>query len=150
MKYAVAAYICSSVAITVGFEYGFRRKIHVVDINPLWWEPVHYNISAEITEINRIKSSYDILQEDRMIEIFRFHDDMLFGFTKESVNGREKILVIANPDGHSWHSAYVNGMYNLMGSDRIQDVSHGHKMEQVPDNLTYHLQPGEVKLFYVR
>ncbi len=148
MKYALAAYVCSSTAITIGFEYGFRRKIDVVHIDPSWWEPVHYDISKEITTINGIKSSYDILQEDRVIDIFRFDDDQLLGFTKESRNGREKILVIANPEEYSWHSAYVNGMYHLMGSVQVQDISHGHKMEQAPDNLEYHLRPGEVKLFY--
>ncbi len=150
MKYAVAAYICSSVAITVGFEYGFRRKIDVVNINPMWWEPVNYDISGEIAAINRIKSRYPVLQEERAFERYQFNDGALFGFTKESRNGQEKIMVIANPDEHSWHTAYVDNMYGVMGSEQVQDLSHGHKMEHVPNNLEYNLKPGEVKLFYAK
>ena len=150
MKYAVAAYFCSSIATTIGFEYGFRKKIDVVKTNPMWWEPAHYDISWEIAEINRIKSSYAVLQEDNIIFPYQFSDEKLFGFTKDSLSGKEKILLIANPDGDNWHAAYVHGMYGLMGSHLVFDISHGHKMDHVPDNLEYHLPPGEVKLFYVK
>ncbi len=150
MKYAVGAYICSSIAITVGFEYGFRRKIHVVDINPMWWEPVHYDISSEIAAINTIKASYDVLQEDNVFDEYQFHDGALFGFTKQRRDGQEKIMVIVNPDENYWHSAYVDNLHGVLGSNRVQDISHGHKMDQVPNNLEYNLQPGEVKLFYAK
>ncbi len=150
MKYALGAYFCSSSAITVGFEYGFRRKIDVVQTNPMWWESQHYDISAEIAKINMVKSCYDILQEDNMVWMVDCSHAKLLGFTKESVDGKERILVLANPDLHSKHKAVIKNMYAILGNDHVQDISHGHKMGHVPNNLEYELVPGEVKLFYAR
>lgn len=150
MKYALGAYFCSSTAITIGFEYGFRRKIDIVQTNPMCWEPVHYDISAEIAEINSIKSSYDILQEDNMILMVDCSYGNLVGFTKESVDGQERILLIANPDAHGKHKAFVKNIYAIMGNDHVQDISHGHKVDHVPNNLEYDVSPGEVKLFYAK
>ncbi len=150
MKYAIGAYFCSSIATTVGFEYGFRRKIDIVEANPMWWEPAHYDISGEIAAINKVKSSYDILQQDNMIQMLNCNHGQLVGFYKESIDGQERIIVIANPTAHGRHKAIVKNLYALMGNDYVQDISHGHTMGHVPEHLEYDLAPGEVKLFYAR
>ena len=150
MKYAMCAYICSSVATTIGFEYGFRRKIHVVETSPMWWEPAHFDISAEIAAINQHKATYAVLHEDNLIQPFHVGDDRLFAYTKESLDGQEKIMVIVNPAEEGWYNARVQNIFGVMGSKNIRDLSHGHQMEQVPEHLEYKLQPGEVKLFYAK
>ncbi len=150
MQYAIGAYFCSSIATTIGFEFGFRRKIDVVQTNPMWWESAHYEISSEIAEINSIKSRYNVLQEDNMIFMLDCFHDKLVGFTKESLDKQEKILVLANTDPKGNHKAIVNNMSAIMGNDWIHDISHGHRMDHVPNNLQYDLAPGEVKLFYAK
>ncbi|MGB5445991.1 MAG: alpha-amylase family glycosyl hydrolase [Psychromonas sp.] len=150
LRYELAAYICSSISTTIGFEYGFQRQIHVVETTPSWWEPAHYDISDEIAKINKIKASYDVLQEDNKIEMLQLHNASLFGFTKESRNGKEKMMLVANINSHE--TAVVHGlhMHGIMGSNKVQDISRCHQMEEVPAFLEYHLHPGEVKLFYVK
>jgi hypothetical protein len=150
MQYALGAYFCSSIATTIGFEYGFRRKIDVVQTNPMWWESTHYDISHDIAEINSVKSSYAVLQEDNMIFPVDCFEPKLFGFTKESLDKQEKILVLANTDRRGKHKAVVNNMYAMLGNDWVQDISHDHRMNQVSNNLHYELAPGEVKLFYAK
>lgn len=150
MKYALGAYICSSISITIGFEFGFRRQIHVVHTDPSWWEPKHYDISADIAKINDIKSTYDILQEDNYIDVLPLNDTRLFGFVKESLNGKEKIIVLANPETHGTHTVRLSNVYNIMGTTIVRDISPGRKIEKVLDHIEYNLEPGEVKLFYVK
>ncbi len=147
MKYALSAYICSGISITIGFEYGFQRQIDVVHTNPSWWEPIHYDISKEIAAINEIKSSYGVLQEDNYIEIIHLNDGRLFGFTKESRDGQEKIMVVANPEGHEAHTVRLS-VESILGTQNVMDISHAHRLDSVPAYLEYHLQPGEVKLLY--
>ncbi|BDU50172.1 alpha-amylase family glycosyl hydrolase [Haliovirga abyssi] len=149
-KYALGAYFCSSIAITIGFEFGFERKIDVVQTNPSWMEDKKYDISKEISRINQIKSEYDILQEDNIIEPIYFKNHNIFAFTKESLDKSEKILVMINNDGEHINTIYYNGLYNLMGGEKVIDISHGHRMENIPDNFEYNLSPGEVKLFYIK
>ncbi|PIE32861.1 alpha-amylase [candidate division KSB3 bacterium] len=149
MKYALGAYICSSISTTIGFEYGFQRQLHVVHTDPSWWEPIRYDISSEIAAINKIKSEYDVLQEDNYIEILHLNDGRLFGFTKESQNGREKIMVLVNPEDHEAHTVCLSNVDGIMGSQDVRDISHARRLDTVPAHLEYHLQPGEVKLLYV-
>jgi hypothetical protein len=149
MKYALSSYFCAGVAITVGFEYGFRRKIDVVKTNPSWWENSYFDISEQIRKVNEIKGAYKVFNEDNIIEILNFGDDFLFGFTKMSQDGGEKVLIVANTDGFNKRSVYIGNIYSLM-SDGVKDISHGHKMDYVPENLEYNLNPGEVKAFYTK
>ena len=149
LRYELGAYICSSISTTIGFEYGFERQINVVKTNPSWWESGCYDISDEIARINKIKASYDVLQEDNIIEILALGDGQLFGFTKESRNGQEKIMILANTDAHSMREIRDLNMHELMGSNSVNDVSRGHQMTDVPQFLEYNLHPGEVKLFHV-
>jgi glycosidase len=149
-KYAFGAYFCSSIAITVGFEYGFTRKIDVVQTNPSWWEDKKYDLTYEISRINEIKSKYKILQEDNVVYPYELRNKNLFAFSKESRDGSEKIFVIINKSETAFEFAYVNGFYEIMGGLEIQDISHGHRMDFVPDFLEYGLKPGEVKLFYIK
>lgn len=149
-KYAIEAYFCSSIAITIGFEYGFKRQIDVVKTTPEWQENPNYDISKEIKTINKIKSEYTILQEDNMIHMYNFYNDELFGFTKESKDGKEKIFTIFNVSSGNWHTAHVANMYEVMGGNNIVDISHGYRMAEIPLNFEYSLKPGEVKLFYIK
>jgi starch synthase (maltosyl-transferring) len=150
LRYELAAYICSSISTTIGFEYGFRRQINVVDTTPSWWEPVHYDISDDIAKINEIKASYDVLQEDNCIEVLPLNNGCLFGFTKESRSGQEKILILANINSHETCMVSELHVHAIMGSDKVTDISRGHRMEVVPEFLEYNLYPGEVKLFYLK
>lgn len=150
MQYALSAYFCSSIATTMGYEYGFKRKIDVVQTNPSWWETETYDISDDISKINKTKSSYPVLLEDNIINIINMHNDNIFSFTKESLNKDEKVLIIANTNGTLWSEAYIEDVFSLMESSTVKDISHTHKMDSVEKSLHYNLAPGEVKLFYVK
>lgn len=150
LYYELGAYICSSISTTIGFEYGFQRQINVVKTQPSWWESIHYNISNEIARINEIKASYSILQEDNSIELLHLNNGHFFGFTKESRNGQEKIMVLANLDAEHMYMVRELNVHKLMDSDWVEDISSRHRMENVPGMLEYNLNPGEVRLLYTR
>ncbi|MGM0508618.1 MAG: alpha-amylase family glycosyl hydrolase [Fusobacteriota bacterium] len=149
-KYATCSYFSSSIAMTYGFEYGFEKQIDVVKTNPNWVEEKKYDISDEISKINEIKSNYKVLQEDNMIDMYTFDNNDIYGFTKKSLDGSEKIFVITNKSATETHHIYVNDIYSVLGSNNVEDISHGHRMSEVLQNLEYGLAPGEVKLFYAK
>jgi glycosidase len=148
--YTLQSYFCSSIAITLGFEYGFERKIDVVQTNPTWYEDGRYDITSEIKELNRLKKEYEVLHQDNIIIPYNFHNDNIFAFTKESLDKSEKIFVVANLSEHDWQHVYIDNLYGVMESGKVEDLSLGHKMEFIPQNLDYNLKPLEVKLFYVK
>lgn len=150
--YAIQAYFCSSIGITLGFELGFERKINVVQTNPTWQEDGKYSIIEEIREINKLKQELSVLQEDNFIEIKHFNNSNIFSFVKESKDKREKILVVANLNENNWEHLFIENINCIMGAEagQIKDLSLGHKMIEIPKDLDYHLKPLEVKLFYLK
>ena len=39
-------------------------------------------------------------------------------------------------------------MEYILETENIKDISHGYRMDEIPNNFDYYLKPGEVKLFY--
>ena len=52
----LAALFSAAVMIPVGFEYGFHRRLHVVDTRPGDWEATSVDLTGFIEEVNGIKS----------------------------------------------------------------------------------------------
>lgn len=146
--YAIEAYFCSGIAITLGFEYGFEKKIDVVNTTYKDYEEINYDIAEDIRLINEIKAEYNILKEDGFAEIYDFGSSDIFSFLKKSLDGTEKIFMIANINTKTGVDVKVPDMFKIMEGHSIEDISHGHRMDEVSDNLEYYLQPGEAKLFY--
>ena len=145
-SYTLESLFCSSVAITLGFEHGFTKKIDVVTTTPDDYEEINYDISKEIKEINSLKKSYKIFGEDNYIETIALGEN-LFTFRKESKDKKEVIVVIANLNQYNWERVeYYN--FSQLFNGEILDISLGHKMEVVPNNFEYNLKPNEIKVFY--
>jgi len=145
-SYTLESLFCSSVAITLGFEHGFTKKIDVVTTNPTDYEEINYDISEEIKEINSLKKSYKIFGEDNFIETIALGENLLT-FRKESRDKKEIIVVIANLNEYNWERVeYFN--FSQLFNGEIVDISLGHKMEVVPNNFEYYLKPNEIKVFY--
>ena len=146
--YAIEAYFCSSIAITIGFEYGFKKKIEVTKTSPSDYEEINYDIVEEIRMINEIKEKYDIFKEDNFIEIYNFNNSNIFSFLKTGRDKSEKIFIIANINTKEGTDIKVPEMFSVFGTENIKDISHGYRMDEISNNFDYYLQPGEVKLFY--
>ena len=146
--YAIEAYFCSSIAITLGFEYGFRKKIEVTTTSPADYEEISYDIVEEIRMINEVKEEFKILQEDNIINIYDFNNNNIFSFLKDGRENKEKIFVIANINTEEGTNVNVPNMFSVLETEDIKDISHGYRMDEIPNNFDYYLKPGEVKLFY--
>jgi len=63
-RYLFAAFFSTGLMMPVGYEYGFRKKLHVVHTRPEDWESPTYDLSAYITAVNRLKKTCPVLQEE--------------------------------------------------------------------------------------
>ncbi len=59
-------------------------------------------------------------------------------------------MLLANIDSRDTHTVRKSNIYNIMGSSQVTDISRRRRMEKVPEYLQCTLQPGEVKLLYVK
>ena len=62
--YLFAAVFATGVMIPIGYEYGFRKRLHVVKTRPDDWEKPAFDLTSYIGEVNRMKASLPVLNEE--------------------------------------------------------------------------------------
>lgn len=63
-RYLFAAFFSTGLMIPAGFEFGFQKKLHVVNTRPSDWETPTYDLTTYITQVNRMKQSCPVLLEE--------------------------------------------------------------------------------------
>ncbi len=150
-----SAFFASGWMVPVGFEFGFMNKTDVVSTYPEQWEKVNYDFRDFLREINRIKSSYRIFNEDNKMEIVP-NDNALnvLVLRKTSKDSSEKALIVINKDVYNYQRVFYGNFAETLGvknGTKILDVSVEEQMDDVPEtNFDYHLPAGAVKLFYAK
>ncbi len=82
----------------MGFEFGFRRRLHVVKTRPEDLEETGIDLTGFISEVNRIKTGHVIFQEDPPAEILHNNNPNVLLIWKASTHSREECLIILNKD----------------------------------------------------
>ena len=95
-RYALAATFSTGVMMPIGFEYGFRRRLHVVETTPRDWETPSWDLTEAITAINRTKAAHRPLNEEGPLLLVDLGNPSLVGFRKKTRGGREEVTVILN------------------------------------------------------
>jgi starch synthase (maltosyl-transferring) len=97
-RYAFAAVFSTGVMMPVGFEYGFRRRLHVVRTTPQDWEAPTWDLTGAIAAIHATKAALRPLNEEGPIAPVALGENRCFGFRKRTCDGAEAALVILNAD----------------------------------------------------
>jgi starch synthase (maltosyl-transferring) len=63
-RYLFAAYFSTGVMMPMGYEYGFKKRLNVVQTRPQDWETPTYDLSAFIKGVNRMKKTCPVLLEE--------------------------------------------------------------------------------------
>jgi starch synthase (maltosyl-transferring) len=142
--YLFSALFSAGVMIPVGFEYGFRHRLHVVNTRPSDWEQPNTDLCEFITRVNAIKSQYKIFQEECPTSVLPYQNPNILVLWKASTKTHEEALIILNKDAwnHQYFYAENLGAYIQAGAP-LMDVSPEYAMEYVPKPFSYDLRPGQ-------
>ena len=83
MRYAFAALFSTGVMMPMGFEYGFHRRLNVVNMRPEDWETPTWDLSDFIRRVNQLKGSRRVFNEEGPIEAVEVGNPNLFAFVKQ-------------------------------------------------------------------
>lgn len=97
-RYAFAAAFSTAVMMPIGFEFGFRKRLHVVRTTPRDWEPPHWDLTGAIAAIHGAKAALRPLNEEGPILPVALGEDRCLGFRKQTRDAGEAVLVIVNRD----------------------------------------------------
>jgi starch synthase (maltosyl-transferring) len=97
-RYAFAATFSTGVMMPMGFEYGFRKRLHVVRTTPQDWEEPAWDLTAAIRAIHTTKAALRTLNEEGPVSSVPLGDDRCLGLRKRTRDTRETALLLVNTD----------------------------------------------------
>jgi len=131
--------------ITMGFEFGFRKRMHVVETRPSDWEESEIDLRNFITKVNAVKQRYGIFQEDCPTSILPYHNSNILLLWKASNKSPEEALLILNKDPWNHQSFQVDNLSDLVQAGApLRDVSPEYSLDYIPTQpFSYDLRPGQ-------
>ena len=143
-RYLFAALFSGGVMMPMGFEFGLRKKLHVVDTRPGDWEQTGIDITSFIREANHIKKAHKVFQEDGPTHMLHHGNNNVLLLWKASIASHEEALFILNKDTCDYQAFYSENLRNYtQAGGPLVDVSPGQKLEYIPAPFNYNLAPGQ-------
>ena len=144
-RYAIAAAFSAGVMMPVGYEFGFRKQVNVVQTAPSDWERRHWDLRPFITRVNRLKLSHPLLQgEGHLRAEFGLDSDRLL-LQRRSDDGSQRGWIIVNKVWEEGREMSLGPLAGAAKSHRMfrvcrDDMPEGG--EPIPETLS--LEPAEV------
>ncbi|UCH81052.1 MAG: hypothetical protein JSW20_00175 [Nitrospiraceae bacterium] len=143
-RYLFTALFSSGIMMPVGFEFGFRKRMHVVKSRPHDWEETDIDITSFIRQVNMLKEKYTVFHEESPAETLQCDNPNVLLFWKASIHSQDEALLILNKDIYHHQSFHADRLCELMQSKAgLTDVSPENTMDFIPEPFSYDLRPGQ-------
>lgn len=149
-KYLFTALFSAGVMITLGYEFGFRKRVSVVESYPEHYESEKEDISYFIYRVNTLKSSYQLFNEESYLNRMNVDNEHIAVLVKTSLNLSERALLVLNKNFAEEETIRIEDYLTALNWDKgqIQDISLDDALENCNDLKSLTLKPGEIKIFY--
>ena len=143
-RYLFAALFSAGVMMPMGFEYGARKKPHVVRTRPTDWENTHVDLTHFIREVNGIKAGQAIFQEEAPTALLHNGNPNVLIIWKGSIRTQEESLLIFNKDIRNRQAFSIDRIRDFVQAGApLVDVSPGERLDYIPHPFAYELEPGQ-------
>lgn len=143
-RYLFSAIFSAGVMMPIGFEFGFRRRLNVVNTRPEHWENTTIDLTDFIKKVHTLKATYTIFQEECPTEMFHIDNPNVLALWKASVHSKDEALIFINRDIRNKQSFTVEKLRHLVQAGKpLVDVSPEYRLDYIPAPFTYTLRPGQ-------
>jgi starch synthase (maltosyl-transferring) len=143
-RYLFAALFSGGVMMPMGFEFGFRKRLHVADTRPEDWEQTGIDLTSFIREVNAVKAGHGVFQEDGPTHVLHHGNEQVLLMWKASIAAKEESLIILNKDICNCQNFYSENLRNYtQAGSPLDDVSPEKRLEYIPAPFHYTLSPGQ-------
>jgi starch synthase (maltosyl-transferring) len=147
-RYLFAAYFSAGVMMPIGFEFGFRKKLHVVETTPRDWESTDVDLCDFIRATNRMKADHSIFLEECPTQVLPHPNSRILVLWKASTRTPEEALLILNKDAWQHQHFFDENLRNLTQAGApLTDVSPDYRLDYIPKPFDYSLRPGQGFVF---
>lgn len=142
-RYLFSALFSASVMIPIGFEYGFRRRLSVVETRPEDWEGINIDLTGFIADVNRIKDRFPVFRQEGPIERLHHQNPAILLLRKTSDTGNDTALLALNRDPWNGQHLRIDDICQVARTaDPLLDVSPEWPMDSLPAPFEFDLAPG--------
>ncbi len=143
-RYLFAALFSAGVLMPVGFEFGFRKRLHVVETRPEDWETPSLDLTDFIRRVNAVKGAHRVFREDGPLQLLSSPNPQVLLLWKSSRDGRQQAVIALNKDAWNYQTFYTEDPVRLFQSGGpVRCVSPENPLEFVSVPFHYGLRPGE-------
>lgn len=143
--YLFAAIFSTGVMIPIGYEYGFRRRLHVVKTRPEDWENEAFDLTSYIAAVNRMKAGEPVLNEEGPQRAVYLADGRIVCLIRRALRGPRWVLSVINADRYEKRSARIEGLDGDIRDGR--EITPEGANEAFSMGMEVTLEPGEVRVF---
>ncbi len=143
--YLFAAVFSTGVMIPIGFEYGFKRRLHVVNTRPEDWETPAFDLTRFIADVNKMKAAVPVLNEEGPQRTVFFADGRLAGLVRRAMRGPGWCLSVINTDQNGSVWGRLDGLDGDLQGGR--EVTPGWQGVPLHPGMEITLDPGDIRVF---
>jgi starch synthase (maltosyl-transferring) len=143
--YLFTALFSAGCLMPVGFEFGFRRPLHVVTTRPEDWETPSVDLCRFITAVNRLKVDEPIFSEESPLMLLPSANPAVVIMWRGSARFGQEALLFFNTDVCLDQQIEVPDLRVFVQTGQtLTDVSPEFRMDFVPVTpFSYQLRPGQ-------
>ncbi len=143
-RYLFSALFSAGVMIPMGFEFGFRKRLHVVRTTPDDWEETGIDLREFIKTVNGIKASHPLFTEEAPTAMLPYENPKVLVMWKASSSDSEESLLILNKDITGKQHFQTEAVQRfLQAGAPVTDISPEYRLDYVPAPFEYDLRPGQ-------
>jgi len=143
-RYLFTSLFSAGVMMPMGFEFGFRKRMHVVKTRPSDWENTDIDLTGFIRKVNTIKAEHPVFQEEAPTEVLQSENRHVLVMWKASTVSQEESLLIMNKDIQESQTYTTDRLCDLMQAKApCTDISPESSLDYLPEPFSYDLSPGQ-------
>jgi starch synthase (maltosyl-transferring) len=141
-RYVFTALFSAGVMIPIGFEYGFRKRLHVVDTSPADWEPPNVELADFIRSVNQLKR-FTVFAEECDLEFAATDNPRVLVMHKRCARSGQEGLVLLNKDTDQAQQVRVDSFSRYLTRPRaLRSVLPEGSLPPIAEPFEHTLGPG--------
>lgn len=143
-RYLFSALFSAGVMMPMGFEFGFRKPLHVIHTTPADWQPGTVDLREFITRVNGLKRRFAVFHEESPTNILPCNNPNVLLMWKASATRKDEALLVLNKDPWQHQEFYTESFrHYVQAGAPLRDVSPEHRLEYLHEPFHYALRPGQ-------
>jgi starch synthase (maltosyl-transferring) len=143
--YVFAAVFSTGVMIPMGFEFGFKKRLHVVSTRATDWETPAFDLTRFIGDVNKLKASVPVLNEEGPQRAIHLGDGRILCLLRRAMRGSTWSVVIVNTDPGAPVTARIEGLDGDVRGGR--EITPGWQGLPLYPGTEITLEPSDIRVF---